>query len=86
MFSKLLTVFRIPELRNKILLTIVLLAVYRLGFHISLPFVNQEKVAESMRNAAQGDRNGIGGLMQVVSVFAATDLQSGSLFGLGIMP
>lgn len=86
MFSKLLTVFRIPELRNKILLTIVLLAVYRLGFHVYLPFVNQEKVQESMRNAAEGDRNGIGGLLQVVSVFAATDLQSGSLFGLGIMP
>jgi preprotein translocase subunit SecY len=36
MFAKLLTVFRIPELRRKIVLTVVLLAVYRLGFHITL--------------------------------------------------
>jgi len=86
MFSKLLTVFRIPELRNKILLTIVLLAVYRLGFHVYLPFVNQEEVQEQMRKSAEGDRNGIGGLLQVVSVFAAINLESGSVFGLGIMP
>lgn len=33
MLSKLLTVFRVPELRQKILLTIGLLAVYRMGFN-----------------------------------------------------
>jgi len=86
MFSKLLTVFRIPELRNKILLTIILLAVYRLGFHITLPFINHAKVAEVMDNAKSGSKEGLGGLLQVVSVFAATELQSGSVFGLGIMP
>jgi preprotein translocase subunit SecY len=86
MLSKLLTVFRIPELRNKILLTIGLLAVYRLGFHITLPFIDQDQVREVMENAQSGDRNSIGGLLQVVSVFAATELQSGSIFGLGIMP
>ena len=86
MLSKLLTVFRIPELRNKILLTFVLLAVYRLGFFITLPFVDQARVAEVMRNAQEGAGDSISGLLKSVSVFAATDLQSGSIFGLGIMP
>ncbi|MEY2727626.1 MAG: hypothetical protein RLZZ458_3493 [Planctomycetota bacterium] len=86
MFAKLMTVFRIPELRNKILLTIVLLAVYRLGFHITLPFIDHAQVAETVKKSEAGASGGIGGLLQVVSVFAATELQSGSVFGLGIMP
>ena len=85
MLAKLLTVFRVPELRRKIVLTVVLLAVYRLGFHITLPFVDHETVGKAVSNAANG-RSGIGGLLQVVSVFSASDLQNGSVFGLGIMP
>jgi preprotein translocase subunit SecY len=83
--AKLLTVFRVPELRRKIVLTIILLAVYRLGFHITLPFINHETVGKAVSNAAAG-RGGLGGLLQVVSVFSASDLQNGSVFGLGIMP
>ncbi len=85
MLAKLLTVFRVPELRRKIILTVVLLAVYRLGFHITLPFIDHESVGKAMENA-QGGRGGLGGLLQVVSVFSASDLQNGSVFGLGIMP
>lgn len=85
MLAKLLTVFRIPELRRKIFLTIVLLGVYRLGYHITLPFMDHESISAVMKNAQSGS-TGLGGLLQVVSVFSASDLQSGSLFGLGIMP
>ena len=85
MLEKLLTVFRIPELRRKIILTVVLLGVYRLGYHITLPFMDHESVGEVMEKA-QGNSTGIGGLLQAVSVFSASSLQSGSLFGLGIMP
>ncbi|MFM8478160.1 MAG: preprotein translocase subunit SecY [Planctomycetaceae bacterium] len=86
MFAKLMTVFKIPELRNKILLTIVLLAVYRLGFHITLPFIDHAAVAERLGKAEAGSGAGVEKLLQVVSVFAATQLDSGSIFGLGIMP
>lgn len=85
MFAKLLTVFRIPELRRKIILTVILLGVYRLGFHITLPFMDHATIGKVMANA-QGGNTGLGGLLQVVSVFSASDLQNGSLFGLGIMP
>ncbi len=84
MLSKLVTVFRIPELRRKIFLTIILLAVYRLGFHITLPFMDHEVIRKAVENAGQG--SGLGSLMQMVSLFSASDLQSGSIFGLGIMP
>lgn len=85
MFAKLVTIIRIPELRRKILLTVVLLAVYRLGFHITLPFMDHESIGRLKDNAQQG-ATGLGGLLQAVSVFSASDLQNGSLFGLGIMP
>lgn len=85
MFAKLLTVFRIPELRRKIVLTVVLLAVYRLGFHITLPFMDHDAIRNVMENAQSGT-TGVAGLLQVVSVFSASSLQSGSVFGLGIMP
>ena len=42
MFKHIRSVLSIPELRNRLLLTLVLLAVYRLGFSMPLPFVNQE--------------------------------------------
>ena len=42
MIAKALTVFKIPELRRKIFLTIALLGVYRMGFWIPLPFINQQ--------------------------------------------
>ena len=42
MLEKLRVVFTIPELRQKIFLTLLLLAIYRVGWQIPLPMVNQE--------------------------------------------
>lgn len=85
MFGKFLTVFKIPELRNKILLTIALLAVYRMGFAIPLPFVDQAKVAEAVKDL-QDDDSGFGKVMQVVALFSASNISMSTIFGLGIMP
>lgn len=84
MFSKILVIFKIPELRRKILLTIVLLAVYRLGFWITLPFMDHAAIKEvaSKANEAGGSEN----ILQIVTMFSASDITSGSIFGLGIMP
>lgn len=78
MFEKLRIIFSIPELRKKILLTIGLLAVYRIGFHIPLPMI-----ATNLEDAAGG---GAADFLQKVSVFAASDLRQATIFGLGIMP
>ena len=84
MLSKLLTVFRVAELRRKILLTILLLAVYRMGFNITLPFMDHESLKEMFSKTQSG--GGLGNLLQVVSLFSASSITNGSIFGLGIMP
>ena len=80
MLEKLRVIFTIPELRKKILITLILLGVYRIGYHITLPVVDQTEIAS---NAADGV---LGGLIQRVSVFSASNLQQATIFGLGIMP
>lgn len=77
MFEKLRIIFSIPELRKKVLLTIGLLAVYRIGFHIPLPMI-----ATNMEEAGGGAAD----FFERVSVFAASDLRQATIFGLGIMP
>ena len=42
MFKTLINIFRIPELRNKVLFTLFMLAIYRIGFHVPIPGVDQE--------------------------------------------
>ena len=79
MVEKLRVIFSIPELRRKILLTLGLLAIYRIGFHIPLPMIN---VVDD-EAAGQG---GAADFFEKVSVFAASDLRNATIFGLGIMP
>ena len=46
MFKTLLNIFRVPELRNKVLFTFFMLAIYRIGYHVPLPGVDQESFTE----------------------------------------
>jgi preprotein translocase subunit SecY len=77
MFEKLRVVFSIPELRQKIVLTLLLLGVYRIGYQIRLPV---------LKNTYTAGSSDISSFLEKVSVFAATDLRSLTIFGLGIMP
>jgi preprotein translocase subunit SecY len=81
MWEKLRIVFTIPELRQKILLTLGFLAIYRVGWHITLPVIDQETLSQST-----GSTGGFGDFMNKVAVFAASDLRQATIFGLGIMP
>jgi len=81
MWEKIRVVWQIPELRRKILLTLGLLAVYRLGFQIWLPIVDNEKVQELTKSGA-----GLAGVLKQVAVFSASQLDQVTIFGLGIMP
>ena len=84
MIARALTVFKIPELRRKIFLTIALLGVYRMGFWIPMPFINQQVLQESLQNMQTNQ--GIGQIMQVVALFSASNIGNSTIFGLGIMP
>jgi len=85
MLQKFLLVFKIPELRNKLFLTLALLAVYRMGFWIPLPFIDQEVMNQAMKEM-QEQQGGLGQVMQLVSLFSASQLGNNTIFGLGIMP
>src|SRR5579862_1659727 len=86
MFEKIVTVFRIPELRQKIVLTLVLLAVYRLGFYITLPIIDQVRLQENIKSMQQQGDSGMGRALQVVQLFSAAQIGMSTIFGLGIMP
>ncbi len=81
MLEKLRIVFTIPELRQKILLTLGLLAIYRVGWQVPLPIVDPK----AMTAFAQ-ETGGIGDLLRTVAVFSASQLSQATIFGLGIMP
>jgi len=84
MLSRLLMVFRIPELRQKIILTLILLGVYRLGYSLLLPIIDQGQFAEIMKRMSGG--GALGQIMQTVSLFSASSMGNATIFGLGIMP
>src|SRR5881227_2981731 len=79
--GRLKAIFSIPELRQKILLTLLFLAIYRVGYSIPLPFVDQRKL-----NAGLASTGGLGQVLNYVSMFSGGDLSHATLFGLGIMP
>jgi preprotein translocase subunit SecY len=81
-------IFRIPELRKKLLFTLFLLIVYRLGFHVPLPFVDQGVMEEAMQQQQQqqGQPGGFQQLASAFALFTGGELQQSTIFGLGIMP
>ncbi len=82
MLKTLDSVFRVPELRRKILLTISLLFVYRIGSHIPIPGVNVSTIRD-----AQGELfGGFAGLIGLFNAISAGGLDQCTLFSLGIMP
>ncbi|MBX3385886.1 MAG: preprotein translocase subunit SecY [Phycisphaeraceae bacterium] len=85
MLQALINVFRIAELRNKVLFTLGMLAVYRMGHFIPLPGVNQEALVEFFRNQVESG-SVLGKATQVVTMFSGGALGQSTIFGLGIMP
>jgi preprotein translocase subunit SecY len=79
--GKLKAIFIIPELRQKVLLTLLFLAIYRIGYSIPMPFVDQNKM-----NAVIGGGGPLGNILGFVSMFSGGNLSHATIFGLGIMP
>lgn len=86
MIQKLVAILAIPDLRRKLLLTVVLLAVYRMGFWVLLPVVNQELVQQNIEKLQSGGGGPLGQILQTASLFSASQVGYSSIFGLGIMP
>jgi preprotein translocase subunit SecY len=79
MLEKFSNIFRIPDLRKRILFTLGLLAVYRVGGHIPIPGVNSEMFRQYI------DQNR-GTLLGFVDLFSGGNIRRMTIFALGIMP
>lgn len=80
--SALGNIWKIPDLKKKVLYTLMILVVYRIGAHVPTPFIDRQALLEYMgRMRQQG-----GGLFQVVDLFGGYAFRNMSIFALGIMP
>ena len=79
MLSSLVEAFKVKELRNKILFTLAILALYRLGAYIPVPGIPFAEFANAYQNAS-------GAAMTMIDIFSGGALSHFSVFSLGIMP
>src|SRR2546421_11954016 len=87
MFKTLINIFRIPELRSKVLFTLFMLMIYRIGYHVPIPGVDQTNMkAQADKQNKGGDTSAAGRLASYVSIFSGGNLSQSTIFGLGIMP
>jgi preprotein translocase subunit SecY len=82
MLSAFANAFRIPELRGKILFTLAIIAVYRLGSHLPVPGVDFDAVQNYLQNPAQDPT----GAFTLINLFSGGALTQFAIFALGIMP
>jgi preprotein translocase subunit SecY len=78
--STIQNIWRIEELKQRILLTLGLILVYRLGSYVVLPGVDAQALAEARSRADQT------GILALINIFAGGAFSRASIFGLGIMP
>ncbi len=80
MLSSLKNMFKVPDLRNKILFTLFIIALYRLGSNITVPGIDFAAVQELQKNAEKG------GVLGFLNLFSGGALTQMAIFALGIMP
>jgi preprotein translocase subunit SecY len=79
MWEKIRVIFTIPELRKKILLTLLLLGIYRVGYQIPLPLMDHTLMGKFKSSS-------ISDIVNQLGTFSAAQLDNVTIFGLGIMP
>jgi preprotein translocase subunit SecY len=79
MFEKIAAIFKIPELKRRVLFTLGLLVVYRLGSHVPTPGIDGHALADFFKS--QGNS-----LFGLYDLFVGGNLSQATIFALGIMP
>jgi len=80
LLSSLKNMFKVPDLRNKILFTLMMLAIYRLGSHVPVPGIDLSAV-KALQDEAKN-----GGVLSFLQLFSGGALTQFAVFALGIMP
>ena len=83
MIRRFLNIFRVPELRNKVLFTLFMLAVYRLGYHIPLPAIDQSGFAEMAKRQSDNGDESVGGWPVMCRCFRAAICRRARFSGWG---
>ncbi|HEX2295323.1 MAG TPA: preprotein translocase subunit SecY [Actinomycetota bacterium] len=78
LLSAFISAFKVPDLRKKILFTLLIIAIYRLGAHIPTPGIDVERAQEFSAGAT--------GTLQFINLFSGGALTQMAVFALGIMP
>jgi preprotein translocase subunit SecY len=78
--ASLKNIFKVPELRGKVLFTLLIIAIYRFGAYVPVPGVDLSKVKLLAEQGNQGN------VLQFLQLFSGNALSRLSLFALGIMP
>jgi len=79
LFQTLKNIWSIEELKGKILYTLLLILIYRIGTHIVLPGINAVEIQASQKSNA-------GGILDLINAFSGGAFSQASIFALGIMP
>src|SRR5437660_11215571 len=79
MLEKLANIFRVPDLRKRVLFTLAILAVYRLGSHVPTPGIN----AAALQRIFEQNR---GSFLGLLDMFNGGNIRRLTIFALGIMP
>ena len=78
-FAAVRNMFNVPDLRRRIFFTLGLLAVYRLGAHVTAPGINAQRLEQVWRDVA-------GTLLGVLDLFSGGNFRTISIFALGVTP
>ncbi len=80
MLSSLKNIFKVPDLRNKVVFTLFIIMLYQLGTNIIVPFININQIQQLENQAKQA------GILGYLNLFSGGGLLRMAVFGLGIMP
>jgi len=78
--QNLLNIFRVNDLRNKILFTLAMILLYRFGAHLPVPGIDLNALQTLREQAEQG------GVLALLNLFSGQGLTNFAIFALGIMP
>ena len=77
---------RVPELRSRILFTLAMIVVVRLGVHLPLPGVDVQSITNFLAERAGDEDSPLAALGAILTIFSGGGLQQCGIFALGIMP
>ncbi|MBQ2420620.1 MAG: preprotein translocase subunit SecY [Clostridia bacterium] len=84
MFQILRNSWRVPEIRKKILYTLLIIVIFRVGSIIPVPFINVETLRASMQNLT--GQSGFGEFMNYMNILTGGGLEYGAIFAMSVTP